>query len=277
MLLYREDLKSIEVLNKAKDILTEQPNAKQEIQWFIRSIKNCTTPDLYSNIPISKKELEKINLFITSKLNDVPFQYIVQSASFWGRDFFVNENVLIPRPETETIVVHLKKNIPSGRVLEIGTGSGCLSITLELELGIHNITATDVSQPALVVANKNQKKHGSSILFVHHDFLNEGFKNKFDLVVSNPPYISKNEMTNLGQHIIRYEPHQALTDGTDGLEFYRRFSKIGKNVLSKGGRMILEFGGFKQKDDVLSIFEDYLCSIINDQNNEPRLIEAIYE
>ena len=277
MLLYRSDLRSIEVLDKAQDILAEKPNAKQETQWYIRGIKNCTTADLYSDIPISKRELEKINLFITSKLNDVPFQYIVQTASFWGRDFFVNDKVLIPRPETESIVVHLKKNNVSGGVLEVGTGSGCLSITLALELGLNNISATDVSKSALVVAKMNQKRHQSNVLFVHHDFLNEGFESKFDLVVSNPPYISKKEMTGLEKHISRYEPYQALTDGDDGLTFYRRFSKMGRSILSNGGRMILEFGGSRQKDDVLSIFENYRCSIINDQNNEPRLLEAIYD
>ena len=275
MLLYRADLRSIEVLDKAQDILAEKPNSKQETQWYIRDIKNCSTADLYSNIPISKKDLEKINLFITSRLNDVPFQYIVQNASFWGRDFFVNENVLIPRPETETIVVHLKKNKASGRVLEVGTGSGCLAITLELELGLGDVAATDISQSALDVAKMNQERHGSRVLFVHHDFLNEGFDSKFDLVISNPPYISNKEMTGLDQHISRYEPHQALTDGDDGLTFYRRFARIGRSIVSSGGKMILEFGGSRQKDDVLSIFKDYRCSIINDQNNEPRLLEAI--
>ena len=274
MLRYRSDIRSIEVLEKTQDILSKKPNAKQEAQWYIRDIKNCSTVDLYSDIPISKNELEKINLFITSKLNDVPFQYIVQSASFWGRDFTVNESVLIPRPETESMVAHLKKYRGSGKVLEVGTGSGCLAITLDLDVGFDNITATDVSSAVLDVAKKNQEKHGSSVLFVKHDFLNEVFENKFDLVVSNPPYIAKKEMDGLDPHISMYEPHIALTDNGDGLAFYRKFSEMGRNMLSRGGRMLLEFGGSNQQSDVLSIFKDYRCSIINDQNNEPRLVEA---
>ena len=215
---------------------------------------------------------------VKRRISGEPFQLILGKASFYGRDYFINQNVLIPRPESEIIIDLLKKfNSPIESILEIGTGTGCLAITCELENISNNITATDISANALKIAYKNANHFNiKNIQFSLHNFLSDSFDKKFKVVISNPPYISKNEMQHLSSEILNYEPHIALLGGNDGLLFYHRFAQIFNNLVSPNGYMILEIGGDHQKFAIQNIFLNYNLSIkfYKDLQNDYRIIKV---
>ena len=192
---------------------------------------------------------------VQRRLSGEPFQHIVGKGSFYGRDFSVDNNVLIPRPETELLIERLKIRGKVNSLLDIGTGSGCIAITASLEELAEKIFATDHSQSALNVAKENMKKFSvTNIKMTAHDFLQSRFKSKFDVVLSNPPYVAKDDIAGLQIEVRDYDPHSALTDNADGLSFYRRFAEQFDYLLKPGGILILEFGKNKQKDDIEKIF-----------------------
>ena len=164
--------------------------------------------------------------------------------------------MLIPRPETELIIQILKDKNKNGTFLEIGTGSGCISITLILENLTNNIIATDISKDALSIAKKNADNHNvKDIDFKIHNFLETNIHSTYDVIISNPPYIGISELENLQNEVKHYDPKIALTDNKDGLEFYRKFSEIGSALLNKNGLMLLELGGKHQVQAITEIFE----------------------
>tara|TARA_B100000029_G_scaffold178607_1_gene175987 strand:+ start:1376 stop:2029 length:654 start_codon:yes stop_codon:yes gene_type:complete len=213
---------------------------------------------------------------VKRRISGEPFQLILGKASFYGRDYFINRNVLIPRPESEIIIDLLKKFKSSESILEIGTGTGCLAITCELENISNNITATDISPNALKIAYKNADYFNiENIQFSLHNILTDSFDKKFRVVISNPPYISKNEMQQLSSEILNYEPHIALLGGNDGLLFYHRFAQIFNELVSDGGYMLLEIGGDHQKISIQNIFLNYNLSIkfYKDLQNNNRVVK----
>ncbi|MBS4190075.1 peptide chain release factor N(5)-glutamine methyltransferase [Bacillus sp. FJAT-49705] len=163
-----------------------------------------------------------------------PVQYIMGFESFYGRDFKVNEDVLIPRPETEELVYHVLQRIDQlfekGDRLEladIGTGSGAIAITLKLEKPDLNVTATDIYKPTLLLAQENARTLGAPIQFVHGDLLKPFIESgkQFDVVLSNPPYIPDRDMEWMSEVVTEHEPHRALFAGADGLDIYRRLAE----------------------------------------------------
>ena len=149
-------------------------NAKLEVEWFLCSILNCKRIDLYVQFeqPLMKSELAKFKIFIRRRANGEPFQHIIGKSDFYGRDFIVNKNVLVPRPETELIIEILRKQKKIEKVLEIGTGSGCLAITMELENISSSIIATDISKNAIIVAEQNLESYNcKNIELKLHNFL----------------------------------------------------------------------------------------------------------
>jgi release factor glutamine methyltransferase len=192
------------------------------------------------------KEIEKELIQKAKKIaNGTPLQYILGSKEFYGINFLVNENVLIPRPETELIVDHIIKEYKGKdvKILDIGTGSGAIAISLATNLKRSKIEAVDISKKALEVAMENAKLLNVSerISFTQSDIFSTINSNDYDCIVSNPPYISEREMRSLPTNV-KKEPKLALYGGLDGLEFYKRIVDKSISYLKDGGLLIFEIG-----------------------------------
>ena len=249
----------IDLLGWGTNHFTEKgiENARREMEWFLCNVLGCERIDIYLKFEnlLKTSELEKLRTMVKRRIAGEPFQHIIGKAPFYGRDFIVNSNVLIPRSETGMLIDRLKENGKVSTLLDIGTGSGCIAITCALGKLSEKIYATDISLDALKVARENMQLHKTeSIHAAYHDFLNKGFKTKFDVVISNPPYIAADEMDSLHAVVRNYDPELALTDGADGYVFYRRFSERFDDLISTSGYMLLEIGGNSHKDGVEKIF-----------------------
>jgi len=203
-----------------------------------------------------------------------PLAYILGYREFFGRKFRVNPDVLIPRPDTETLIEEALKfpNEPLN-VLDIGTGSGCIAITLKLERPKWNITATDISADALQVARENAEILGAECTFRISDLFEHLANQKFDLISSNPPYIV-NEYP-LDPEVAIHEPCLALFGGIDGLDFYRQIAQQAKNYLTANGSLILEIG-FDQGTSVPELFVelDWNTQLVQDLGGNDRIVIA---
>ena len=249
----------IDLINWGNEHFTQKgiENSRREIEWLLCDVLDCQRIDLYIQFEdlLHENDLIKLRQMVRRRLSGEPFQHILGKTCFYGRDFNVDNNVLIPRPETELLIERLIMGGKVHSLLDIGTGSGCIAITVSLEELAENIFATDNSQSALNVARENMKKFAvTNIKMVVHDFLQSKFKSKFDVVVSNPPYVSDDDMAGLQSEVRDYDPHFALTDNADGLSFYRRFATQFDDLLKPDGILILEFGANKQKNDIEKIF-----------------------
>jgi len=254
-------------------------NARREMEWLLCNVLGCARIDLYlkfENI-LKSSELNKLRTMVKRRASGEPFQHIIGKAPFYGRDFIVNSNVLIPRAETGVLIDRLKENKKVSTLLDVGTGSGCIAITCALEKLSEKIYATDISLDALEIARENIQLHKTeSIQAACHDFLNKGFKSRFDVVISNPPYIAVDKMDSLQAEVRDYDPELALTDGADGYVFYKRFSKRFDDLISPGGYMLLEIGGNSHKESVKKIFSKsgLRATFLKDMQGDFRAIEV---
>jgi release factor glutamine methyltransferase len=181
-----------------------------------------------------------------------PLQYIRRQTEFYGLDFYVDERVLIPRPETEVLVeAALARAAAGARVLDVGTGSGCIPISMERTRPDLRVTAIDLSLDALAVAHLNRRRLGSGVDLVGSDLLSS-VRGPFDLIVSNPPYIAAEEVEHLELDVRGYEPHLALTPGPTGLEIIERLLEQAQPRLAPGGRILMEIG-YGQADAVRQV------------------------
>jgi release factor glutamine methyltransferase len=249
----------IDLINWGTDRFAEKgiSNARREMEWFLCDILDSQRIDLYIQFEdlLHENDLIKLRQMVQRRLSGEPFQHILGKGSFYARDFRVDNNVLIPRPETELLIERLKARGKVNSLLDIGTGTGCIAITASLEKLAENLFATDSSVSALSVAKENMKIFNvTNVQMAVHNFLHNRFKSKFDVAVSNPPYISVDDMSFLQKEVKDYDPSSALTDNADGLSFYRRFAEQFDNLLISGGVLLLEFGGNGQKDDIEKIF-----------------------
>lgn len=173
-----------------------------------------------------------------------PVQYVLGRAEFCGRWFSVRPGVLIPRPETEELCAWItadSKASASPKVLDIGTGSGCIAITLQLDMPESKVTAWDISADALDVARENAQQLGANVNFVKLDALNAKPEGEWDVIVSNPPYICEKEKKDMAVNVLEHEPHTALfVPDADPLLFYRAITRLAVQTLSKGGRLYFE-------------------------------------
>lgn len=181
-----------------------------------------------------------------------PLQYIRSRAEFYGREFVVDSRVLIPRPETELLVESVLLRARRGAsILDIGTGSGCIAITLQLERPDLRVIGSDISINALAVAQRNAETLGAGVAFTCADLL-EAFRGPLDAVVSNPPYIPAGDLPSLQTEVRDHEPRLALTSGTDGLDAIRRLLGSANRLLTRGGLLALEIG-FAQSAEVVAL------------------------
>ena len=256
-------------------------NPRLEIEWMLRSLLNCERLDLYMRFdePLSGSQLSTLRGWVKRRSKNEPLQYITESCEFFGREFFVDTRVLIPRPETERLIdkaIKSVKNVRSPNILDIGTGSGCIAITLAKEIKNSNVIGIDKSIGSLQVSKKNSAElNVENVTFFEMDILNQYPKEKFDLVISNPPYVPKSEMSGLMNDVKDFEPEIALTDFDDGLTFYKRISKIIPHILKDDSSCILELGIGNHPENVLSIFKQSGYSnleTINDYNGDKRVL-----
>lgn len=196
--------------------------------------------------------VDKMTAEKTAELNKIfnrltegePVQYVLGRAEFSGRWFNVRPGVLIPRPETEELCAWItadSKASASPKVLDIGTGSGCIAITLQLDMPESKVTAWDISADALDVAHENAQLLGANVNFVKQDALNAKPEGEWDVIVSNPPYICEKEKKDMAVNVLEHEPHTALfVPDADPLLFYRAITRLAVQTLSKGGRLYFE-------------------------------------
>ncbi len=234
-------------------------NARHEVEWLLGDLLQIERVALYVDFerPLSKLELAAFKQLIVRRTNGEPFQRIIGKGPFFGRDFKVTLDVLIPRPETELLIERLQLGSPPMRILDIGTGSGCIGITAGLLYPAAQVTAIDVSGKALEIAKENAKTLGATnVEFAEVDFLTYLPGDIFDVVLCNPPYVSEAELAQLEPVVRDHEPPIALTDHSDGLTFYRRLAQVGRKLITPRGRMIVELGGAHQVAAVRGLFAD---------------------
>lgn len=204
---------------------------------------------------------EKFWQMIARRAKREPVSHIIGKREFYGHDFFVTSDVLDPRPDSESLIELVLKKFPQKnselKILEVGTGSGCLVITLLRLYESATAYGVDISEKALAICLKNSKQNQvqNRLELVQSDlFSSLTADKKFDLIISNPPYIPSKDVLELEAEVKNFEPHLALDGGADGLDFYRAIAKTAPNFLQKNGRIILEIG-FDQKEEVVKIFE----------------------
>lgn len=256
-------------------------NPRLEIEWMLCSLLNCERLDLYMRFdePLSGSQLSTLRGWVKRRTKNEPLQYITESCEFYGREFFVDKRVLIPRPETERLIdeaIKSIKHVRSPNIFDIGTGSGCIAITLAKEIKNSNVIGIDKSIMSLQVAKKNSAElNVENVMFLEMDILNQYPKEKFDLVISNPPYVPNKEIPGLMKDVKDFEPEIALTDFDDGLTFYKRISKIIPHILKDESSCILELGLGNHPEKVLSIFKESGYSnmeIFDDYNGDKRVL-----
>ena len=230
---------------------------------------------------INKRDLTNFNKYLIRRSKKEPIAYLIGEKEFWSKKFFVNKDTLIPRPETELLVEKLVTIYKKKRVviLDIGTGTGCIIISLLSELKNSTGMAVDISSKALLMARKNALRFKLSDRI---KFLNQHFEDihskKFDLIVSNPPYISRNEIKNLSDDIKKFEPRMALDGGNDGLDLIKKVIYKSKEILKINGMLALEIGK-QQINKVSKILIDnkfIIKCVIKDYKKDVRCVFAEY-
>ena len=203
---------------------------------------------------LSDDENQRLEDLLYDRISGVPLQYIVGRQEFYGRYFHVNPSVLIPRPETEHIIESVLNILPPAgtRILDVGTGSGCIAVTLALELPGATVFASDISEPALHVAQANAGALGATVGFVCMDFI-DAITGKFEFVVSNPPYVRPGDIHRLQREVREHEPHVALFSPSDELEVYRRLMTGAERLLTPGGYLMMEVG-IGMDEGILELF-----------------------
>ena len=230
----------------------------------------------YRDLEEDKKEAYEAMLVRREKRE--PMQYILGSTGFMGLDFHVAPGVLIPRPDTEILCEEALRRLGSGaRVLDIGTGSGALAVSIAKLAKDAAVTAVDISDTALEIAKGNAERNGAAVRFVKSDCFSALAGETFDMIVSNPPYIDSEDMAQLMPEV-QLEPELALFGGEDGLDFYRRISREAGAYLKPGGALLFEIG-YKQKDDVSALLRKYIGEpfALKDYGDNWRVVGAVKE
>jgi release factor glutamine methyltransferase len=227
---------------------------------------------------IGEPALSALREMVKRRASGEPLQYVLGVASFYGLDFAVDKRVLVPRPETELLVDYVVKNGAAAKnIVDLGTGSGAIAVSLANKLAAASIVAVDASAEALEVARANAAAHGVQIQFFHGDLFAPLLPEaRFDWIVSNPPYIPSGEIATLAREIREHEPRAALDGGADGLDIIRRIAAEAKTRLTEGGRVAVELGA-GQGSAAERIFLDNgyrVEKMINDWQGHARVLVA---
>ena len=250
------------IVKYSKELEEISPTPRLDVETLLQKVLGVDRLYILLNLErvLSEDEEQLFNKFINERLNNRPIAYIVGNREFMGLDFFVTEGVLIPRPDTEVLVeevIELAKKKGAKNILDIGTGSGAITVSLAKYLENVKVTSVDISDIALEIGKRNaiSNEVDDRINFVKSDlFTNIDKETKFDIIVSNPPYIKREVIDTLDKQVKDYEPYNALEGGVDGLDFYRAITKQAKEYLKKGGILAYEVG-HDQSEDVSKLME----------------------
>ena len=243
------------IMLKSNNVESPKLKARLLLQYVLDKPRQYII--VYDNKEIDKQQQWQYFVNIEKLTKGIPLQHITHRQEFMKMDFFVDENVLIPRSDKEILVeevIKIAQKYNSPRILDLCTGSGAIAISLKKFVPNADITAVDISEKALEIAQKNAEKLEAKINFVKSDLFDKLDNKKFDIIVSNPPYIRKDEIKKLSEEVQK-EPKIALDGGEDGLDFYRIIAEQAINYLKTGSFLCFEIG-YNQKNDVIKIIED---------------------
>lgn len=235
-----------------------------------------------NDLELSDENKKQFDNIISELKTEKPYQYILGETEFYGMHFFVNENVLIPRPETEELlelainrIQSSKLNIDQLKILDIGTGSGIIPLVLKKYFPKAEISSIDFSEKALEVAKKNAEFHDLDIQFIHADYLNFNLEENYDVIISNPPYIGMGEEVEIEYSVKDFEPKMALFSPTeDALIFYKKIAEDSEKYLNKNGLLFLEINQ-KLGSETLELYKFLDAQLIKDLSENERFIVAI--
>ncbi len=236
----------LEIIKWTTDFFKEKQieKARLNAEYIVAHVLQCKRFDLYVRFEdiVSEIDRAEIRKLIVRRCKNEPLQYVLGETEFYGYRFFVNSAVLIPRPETEYLVEKIIKENPSlESVLDIGTGSGAIAVSLKKELPNCNVTASDISEKALEIAKKNAAENQVTIEFIQSDLF-ENIEDKYSVIVSNPPYIPLREYKDIDSEVKDFEPQSALLAEADGLHYYQKILEQAKEYLHENGIVYFEIG-----------------------------------
>ena len=271
-------MKLAQMFKDFEEKLIAQGEEAESLSFVYRSLKNLSFTGFVFALQqeVTEEEKEFVEEIYMKLANHIPAQYIIGHAEFFGMQLKVDERVLIPRPETEELVELILAENPKEnlKVLDIGTGSGAIALALAKNRPDWTITASDISQDALDLASKNAEFQNFNIFFKKSDCFSE-ISSKYDIIVSNPPYISRRDESEVGLNVLHSEPHLALFADEDGLAIYRRIAEEAKDYLKDGGKIYLEIG-YKQGQSVPALFKENFpekrVRTLKDQFGQDRMV-----
>lgn len=264
----------------------EKAEAEAISDWIIEHLSGLKNTDrlIQKQTILNNEQETELQNYTARLLTHEPVQYVLNEAWFCGLKFYVDKNVLIPRPETEELVewviTGMKFPFDDLSILDIGSGSGCIAIALKRKLRKATVHGCDISEGALGVAKKNAAEIGVDVNFFALDFLNKEKREQlssFDIIISNPPYITEREKWQMGRNVLNYEPHSALfAPADDALAFYRAIADFGKNHLNKEGVIYLELNEHAGKE-TMELFQSngYAVEVKKDIHGKERMMKAM--
>ena len=271
-------MKLAQIFKDFEEKLIAQGEEAESLSFVYRSLKNLSFTDFVFALQqeVTEEEKQFVEEIFKKLAEHIPAQYIIGHAEFFGMQLKVDERVLIPRPETEELVDLILTENPEKnlKVLDIGTGSGAIALALAKNRPDWSVTAADISQDALDLSLENANAQNLNLSFIKSDCFSE-ISSKYDIIVSNPPYISREDQEEVGLNVLHSEPHLALFADEDGLAIYRRIAEDSKDYLNDGGKIYLEIG-YKQGQSVPALFMENLpekrVRTLKDQFGQDRMV-----
>jgi len=273
---------NIEIALKEANIILKKNNIKSyqlDSEILMSDVSKLSRKDFILNkdIELSDEKYQKFKKLIYERSKKKPISYLIKKKEFCKNEFIINDKVLIPRPETEHLVNEalLVTSEKSGNILDLGIGSGCIILSVLQERKKFRGIGVDINSGPLVISNKNAKKLGieNRVKFVKSDI--DNFRiGKYDLIVSNPPYIKSSDLKNLEKDIIGYEPRIALDGGLDGMSEIRKVINTASKLIKINGKLIIEIA-FNQKDKIISLLKNkefYINKIVKDYSGKDRCV-----
>ena len=271
-------MKLAQIFKDFEEKLIVQGEEAESLSFVYRSLKNLSFTDFVFALQqeVTDEDYKFVENIFIKLASHVPAQYIIGHAEFFGMQLKVDERVLIPRPETEELVDLILTENPEKnlKVLDIGTGSGAIALALAKNRPVWSVAAADISQDALDLSLENANAQNLNLSFIKSDCFSE-ISSKYDIIVSNPPYISREDQEEVGLNVLHSEPHLALFADEDGLAIYRRIAEDSKDYLNVGGKIYLEIG-YKQGQSVPALFMENLpekrVRTLKDQFGQDRMV-----